>query len=230
MPRILIADDEPGIASFLRKGFTAAGFSCTVVEDGLEAVYRAADADFDLLVLDLGLPRLDGAEVLAQIRARGERLPVIILTARSAARDTVAGLDGGADDYVTKPFSFHELLARVRVRLRDQGTVEQAVLDSGPIRMDLRARQVTVDGEPVDLSARELTVVELLLRNGDRLLSRDTILAHGWGADTALMTASNVVEVCIAGLRRKLGADLIETVRGRGYRLVVPAGSGTGRA
>lgn len=227
MARILIAEDEPGIASFLRKGFTAAGFSCAVVEDGLEAAYRAADEDFDLLVLDLGLPRMDGYEVLSQIRARGERLPVIILTARSSARQTVAGLDGGADDYVTKPFSFQELLARVRVRLRDQGTVQSPTVQAGPVRMDLPGRRVFVEDQQVQVSAREFVVIELFLRHHGQVLTREQILSHGWGYEAD--PASNVVEVCIASLRRKLGRDLIETVRGLGYRLAVPAGSGIAR-
>src|SRR5690606_26199511 len=122
--RILIAEDEPGIAQFLEKGLQAAGFSTLTVEDGRTAAYAAQDRDFDLLILDLGLPGMDGQEVLAEIRRRGERMPVIILTARSGVADTVAGLEGGADDYVTKPFSFEELLARVKVRLRERGTSE----------------------------------------------------------------------------------------------------------
>lgn len=225
MSRILIAEDEPGIASFLRKGFTAAGFTCTVVEDGFEALYRAADVDFDLLILDLGLPRLHGHEVLARLRARGERLPVIILTARSTSMETVAGLEGGADDYVTKPFRFQELLARVRARLRDQGTAERPILQAGSIRLDLLEHRLFVGEDLVELSAREFTVLELFLRHPDRVLSREDILSHAWGYDSD--TASNVVEVCIGGLRRKLGHEVIDTVRGRGYRLVAPMGSGS---
>lgn len=224
MARILIAEDEPGISSFLRKGFTAAGFAATVVEDGLEALTWARDPDFDIVVLDLGLPRMDGHQVLTQLRARGERMPVIILTARNSARDTVAGLDGGADDYITKPFSFAELLARVNVRLREQGTSAVSVLQAGSVRLDLPGRRMYVEDIEVDVSTREFTVMELFVRHPEQVLSRDDILSHAWGY--ASDTASNVVEVCVASLRRKIGKDAIETVRGMGYRLGRPEAPG----
>ncbi|HVR31840.1 MAG TPA: response regulator transcription factor, partial [Acidimicrobiia bacterium] len=140
MTRVLIAEDEPGISSFLDKGFKAEGFTTLVVDDGRTAAHAARDADFDVVILDLGLPGIDGHQVLAEIRSRGERLPVIILTARKETRDTVAGLEAGADDYVTKPFRFEELLARVRVRLRDQGTASPVGMDVAGIRLDLRTR------------------------------------------------------------------------------------------
>lgn len=149
MARVLVAEDEPGIASFLRKGFLAAGLPATVVDDGWQAIQYARDDDFDILVLDLGLPGADGLQVLTEIRRRGERLPVVILTARHGSEHTVAGLEAGADDYITKPFRFEELLARVRVRLREQGTIGATTVQVGEVWMDLRARQVRVAGTQV---------------------------------------------------------------------------------
>lgn len=219
MSRILIAEDEPGIAKFLEKGLQAAGYTTLVVEDGRTAAYAATDRDFDLLILDLGLPGIDGHEVLAEMRARGERLPVIILTARSGVTETVAGLEGGADDYMTKPFQFEELLARVKVRLRERGTADEPVLEAGDVSLDLRTRRANVDGREVELSAREFTLAELLFRHPGQVMSRQQILAHVWGYD--FDPGSNVVDVYVGYLRKKLGHDLIETARGMGYRLNV---------
>src|SRR5690606_18510313 len=156
---------EPGIASFIEKGLQAAGFSTLTVEDGRTAAYAARDRDFDLMILDLGLPGMDGREVLAEIRGRGERMPVVNLTARRGVEETVAGLEGGADDYMTKPFSFEELLARVKVRLRERGTSEPLQLEAGGVVLDLRTRRVQVDGREVELSAREFSLAELLFRH-----------------------------------------------------------------
>jgi DNA-binding response OmpR family regulator len=217
--RILIAEDEPGIASFLKKGLTAAGFSTLVVEDGRIASGAARDRDFDLLILDLGLPGMDGQDVLAEIRARGERMPVIILTARRDVTDTVAGLEGGADDYVTKPFRFEELLARVRARLRDPGHAEDLELIVGEVVLDLRTRKARVGSSIVELSAREFILAETLFRNPGQVLSRQQLLSNVWGYD--FDPGSNIVDVYVGYLRRKLGKDLIETVRGMGYRLMV---------
>jgi DNA-binding response OmpR family regulator len=217
--RILIAEDEPGIASFLKKGLTAAGFSTLVVEDGRIASGAARDRDFDLLILDLGLPGMDGQDVLAEIRARGERMPVIILTARRDVTDTVAGLEGGADVYVTKPFRFEELLARVRARLRDPGHSEDHELIVGEVVLDLRTRKARVGSSIVELSAREFILAETLFRNPGQVLSRQQLLSNVWGYD--FDPGSNIVDVYVGYLRRKLGKDLIETVRGMGYRLMV---------
>lgn len=217
MSRILIAEDEPGIASFVERGLRAAGFTTLVVEDGLTAAHAARDQDFDLFILDLGLPGLDGQDVLAAIRERGERIPVIILTARSGVSDTVAGLEGGADDYVTKPFSFEELLARVKVRLRERGTSEPTELEASGIVLDLRTRRARVGDREVELSAREFALAEMLLRHPGQVVSRQQILSHVWGYD--FDPGSNVVDVYVGYLRRKLGRELIETVRGMGYRL-----------
>lgn len=217
MSRILIAEDEPGIASFVERGLRAAGFTTLVVDDGHTAVHAARDQDFDLFILDLGLPGLDGQDVLAAIRERGERIPVIILTARSGVSDTVAGLEGGADDYVTKPFSFEELLARVKVRLRERGTSEPTELEASGIVLDLRTRRARVGDREVELSAREFALAEMLFRHPGQVVSRQQILSHVWGYD--FDPGSNVVDVYVGYLRRKLGRDLIETVRGMGYRL-----------
>lgn len=217
MARILIVEDEDRIVSFLTKGLEANGHSTMAVGDGITAAAVAADADFDLMILDVGLPGQDGFAVLSQIRDRGERLPVIVLTARDATSDTVAGFDAGADDYVTKPFRFEELLARVRARLRDQGTTEQTLLEAGDVVLDLRRRTVSVDGRSVELSSREFALAETLFRHPGQVLSREQLLSMVWGYD--FEPESNVVDVYIGYLRRKLGAERIETVRGMGYRL-----------
>jgi DNA-binding response OmpR family regulator len=215
--RILIAEDEPRLASFLEKGLRSNGFVTSVAEDGAKASMMARDDEFDLLVLDLGLPGKDGTEVLRELRASGQRMPVIILTARDDVSDKVSGLEGGADDYVTKPFRFEELLARVRARLRDERTVERTVLKAGNIVLDLRTRRAATDGRTVDLTAREFTMLEVLIRHAGQVLSREQLLSHVWGYDYD--PGSNVVDVYIGYLRRKLGSNSIETVRGMGYRL-----------
>jgi DNA-binding response OmpR family regulator len=216
--RILIAEDEPRLASFLEKGLRSNGFVTSVAEDGMSASTMARDDEFDLLVLDLGLPGKDGTEVLRELRASGQRMPVIILTARDDVSDKVGGLEGGADDYVTKPFRFEELLARVRARLRDERTVERTVLRAGTVVLDLRTRRAATDGRTVDLTAREFTMLEVLIRHAGQVLSREQLLSHVWGYDYD--PGSNVVDVYIGYLRRKLGSNSIETVRGMGYRLI----------
>lgn len=218
MSRILVVEDEPGIASFLEKGLRAEGFTTMVVEDGISASALARDEAFDLMILDLGLPGKDGRDVLTEIRRRGEKMPVIILTARKSIQDTVSGLEGGADDYVTKPFSFQEMLARVRVRLRDAPSDDTGVLEAGDIRLDLRTRKVRVNGSEVDLSAREFSLVETLMRHPGQVLSREQLLSRVWGYD--FDPGSNVVDVYVGYLRKKLGSASIETVRGMGYRFV----------
>lgn len=224
MARILIAEDEPGISSFLKKGLDAAGYSTLVVEDGRTAASAARDRDFDLMILDLGLPYLDGQEVLTEVRARGERMPVIILTARSGVADTVAGLERGADDYMTKPFSFEELLARVKARLRDQGSAEQTELEADDVVLNLRSRRALVDGREIELSSKEFVMAEMFFRHPGQVLSRQQLLSNVWGYD--FDPGSNVVDVYVGYLRRKLGKDLIETVRGAGYRLNVTSSAG----
>jgi DNA-binding response OmpR family regulator len=217
MNRVLIAEDESRIASFLEKGLRANGFTTTVVADGEAAAALARDADFDLLILDLGLPDLDGQDVLRRLRERGERMPVLILTARQGTAATVAGLEGGADDYVTKPFVFDELLARVRARLRASGSPEQTVLQARGVELNLRTRRALVGGRSVELSATEFLLAETLFRHQGQVLSREQLLSRVWGYDYD--PGSNIVDVYVGYLRKKLGPHLIETVRGMGYRL-----------
>jgi two-component system, OmpR family, copper resistance phosphate regulon response regulator CusR len=215
--RILIAEDELKIASFLEKGLRANGFATDIATDGEEALALARSGRYDLLILDLGLPQLPGLDVLSELRATGNPLPVVILTARDQVRDTVAGLEGGADDYITKPFSFDELLARVRVRLRGERVREPTVLQAGNLALDLRTRQALVDGEAVDLSAREFALAEALFRHPGQVLSREQLLSHVWGYD--FDPGSNIVDVYVGYLRRKLGKERIAAVRGMGYKL-----------
>jgi two-component system, OmpR family, copper resistance phosphate regulon response regulator CusR len=215
--RILIAEDEARLASFLEKGLRSNGFVTTVASDGPTALALARDEDFDLLILDLGLPGLDGMTILRTLRAQGRRLPVVILSARDDVADKVAGLEHGADDYVPKPFRFEELLARVRVRLRSEGTAEQTVLRAGELALDLRTRRATVHGRTVELSAREFTMLEVFLRHPGQVLAREQLLSHVWGYDYD--PGSNVVDVYVGYLRRKLGKGRIVTVRGMGYAL-----------
>ncbi|HIZ34192.1 MAG TPA: response regulator transcription factor [Candidatus Ruania gallistercoris] len=218
MSQILIVEDEERIASFVAKGLRAAGYSPTVVSTGTEGIDLASTGEFDLLILDLGLPDQDGFDVLNTIRGQGGTLPVIILTARSSVTDTVTGLESGADDYMAKPFRFEELLARVRLRLRTEPTGEgSAVLSHDGLMLDLRTRRATVGGREVDLSAREFTLAETFLRSPRQVLSREQLLSRVWGYD--FDPGSNVVDVYVRYLRKKLGADRFETVRGMGYRL-----------
>jgi DNA-binding response OmpR family regulator len=216
LERILIVEDEPRLASFLEKGLRASGFTTTVVADGAAAALIASDEDFELLILDLGLPGMDGLEVLRELRGRGQRLPVIILTARDDVPDKVTGLEGGADDYVTKPFRFEELLARVRARLRSRPPSEPSALRVGEVVLDHRTRRVAADGRVVELSAREFTMLETFMRHAGQVLAREQLLSHVWGYDHD--PGSNVVDVYVGYLRKKVGAERIKTVRGAGYR------------
>ena len=217
MSRILIAEDEDRIASFLEKGLRANGFTTDTASDGESALRLARTGRFDLLILDIGLPQMDGFEVLRLLREAGAQLPVVILTARDRVQDTVAGLEGGADDYITKPFRFEELLARVRVRLRGERAPEATVLQVGDLALDLRTRQAMVGGSSVDLSAREFALAEVFFRHPGQVLSREQLLSHVWGYD--FDPGSNIVDVYVGYLRRKLGKDRIAAARGMGYRL-----------
>ena len=215
--RILVAEDEERISSFLEKGLRANGFTTDVAADGQSALIMALSGRFDLLILDLGLPGMDGSEVLNELRVKDKALPVLILTARDDVSDTVAGLEGGADDYMTKPFRFEELLARVRVRLRDEKVAEPTVLTVGEAALDLRTRQVRVGERNVELTAREFALAEVFFRHPNQVLTREQLLSHVWGYDYD--PGSNVVDVYVGYLRKKLDGSLIASVRGMGYRL-----------
>ena len=217
MSQILVAEDETRIASFVAKGLRSAGYASTTVATGREAFDLAATGDFDLMVLDLGLPDQDGFTVLRRLREAKVTLPVIILTARTSVSDTVAGLEGGADDYMPKPFRFEELLARIRLRLRAEPAGEVTVLSHGDLSLDLRTRRATAGDAEVDLSAREVALAEAFLRNPGQVLSREQLLSRVWGYD--FDPGSNVVDVYVRYLRNKLGAERFVTVRGMGYRL-----------
>ena len=218
MSQILIVEDEPRIAAFIAKGLRAAGFATLVEPSGEAAVHLAMTEPIDLVVLDVGLPGIDGFEVLNRLRGQGVAIPVIMLTARSSVADRVAGLQSGADDYVPKPFAFEELLARIQVRLRtDTAGDSSMVLTHGDLSLDLRTRKASVAGRSVDLTAREFTLAEMFLRNPGQVLSREQLLSGAWGYD--FDPGSNVVDVYVRYLRRKLGHDSVETVRGMGYRL-----------
>jgi len=215
--RILIAEDERRITSFLEKGLHKNGFTTRVVTDGLSAYEQARSGEFDLVILDLGLPVQDGFTVLRRLRGERVTIPMIILTARDSVADTVAGLEGGADDYLAKPFAFEELLARIRLRLRSERIQEPTVLRAGDLDLDLRTRRARVGGRTVELTAREFALAEVFCRHPDQVLTREQLLSQVWGFD--FDPGSNIVDVYIRYLRRKLGSARIETVRGVGYRL-----------
>lgn len=220
MSHILIAEDDPRIVAFLEKGLRARGFITTTANNGLDALHLAQEKPFDLLILDLGLPQKDGLDVLEALRSQGKTLPVIILTARDDIHDKVAGLEGGANDYVTKPFRFEELLARIRVQLRNLPTPSGEgvdILQVGDVTLNIHTRQVTVKGRNIELPAREFTMAELFFRHPGQVFSREQLLDQVWGY--SYNPGSNVVDVYVGYLRKKLGNDLIETVRGMGYRL-----------
>jgi DNA-binding response OmpR family regulator len=216
MTKVLIVEDEPRIAAFVSRGLESAGYGTEIADDGPEGLRRALSGDFDLVLLDVGLPSMDGFEVLRALRERDAAIPVIMLTARSGTRDTVEGLDSGANDYVPKPFTFEELLARIRSRLRATPLSAGVAVEQGDVVLDILARRATVAGREVDLSAREFALAEQFLRNPGRVLSRELLLSRVWGMD--FDPGSNVVDVYVRYLRGKLGAHHIVTVRGAGYR------------
>ncbi|PPG42128.1 response regulator transcription factor [Pseudoclavibacter sp. RFBA6] len=217
MSSILVVEDEARIASFVEKGLKSSGYAVTVAVNGTDGFELARGGDFDLVLLDVGLPGLDGFEVLDRLRAEGNAVPVIMLTARTSVEATVRGLDGGANDYLAKPFKFDELLARIRLRLRDAGQVAATELTHDDLLLDLRTRRVRVNGTDIDLSAREFGLAEQFFGNPGQVLSREQLLSRVWGFD--FDPGSNVVDVYVRYLRGKIGADRIETVRGMGYRL-----------
>lgn len=216
MTHILIAEDETRISAFIARGLESAGYLTQVVEDGADALDIALAGDVDLMVLDVGLPSMDGFEVLRHLRGQGSSIPVIMLTARSSTRDTVDGLDAGANDYMAKPFKFDELLARVRSRLRENVATGTIAVTHGDVVLDVLSRRATVAGREIDLSAREFALAEQFLRHPRQVLSREQLLSRVWGMD--FDPGSNVVDVYVRYLRGKFGHERITTVRGAGYR------------
>jgi DNA-binding response OmpR family regulator len=218
--RLLVVEDEARLASALRRGLQAEGFAVDVAGDGLDGLEMARHGGYDAMILDVMLPRLSGYRVVRQLRAEERWLPVLMLSAKDGEYDQADGLDCGADDYLTKPFSYVVLLARLRALLR-RGVVERpAVLTHGDLELDPAQRRVTVQGNEVALTAREFTLLEYLLRRAGEVVSKTELLDHVW--DAALDTAPNAVEVYVGYLRRKIGRERLETVRGAGYRLALP--------
>lgn len=221
MKQILIVEDEARIAAFIAKGLKAKGYSTTIAEDADTALNMPFNYQFDLALLDLGLPGQDGLEVLEAWRGQGINFPVIILTARDDVMDKVTGLKGGADDYMTKPFSFAELLARIEVRLKNSHNSQQKQdkmqLKQGNITLDLRTRKVLIGDRKIELPAREFTMAEVFFRHPGQVMTRQQLLDLVWGYDYD--PGSNIVDVYVGYLRKKLGSEVIETVRSMGYRL-----------
>jgi two-component system OmpR family response regulator len=219
--RVLVVEDEMKMAELVRRGLREHGYVADLATEGQEAFVMAGSAEYDVVVLDVMLPDVDGFEICRRLRADGVRAPVLMLTARDAVEDRVAGLDSGADDYLTKPFSFSELLARLRALAR-RGPVERpAVLEVGSLRLDPATRQVWRADSEIDLSAKEFTLLELFMRSPGEVLSRLQLLEHAW--DWAYENRSNVIDVYVRSLRNKIdrpfAVNTIETVRGAGYRL-----------
>ncbi|TVQ35512.1 MAG: DNA-binding response regulator [Geminicoccaceae bacterium] len=218
--RLLIAEDEPELAEQLKDAMSDAGYAVDLAFDGEEALHLGQTEPYDAVILDLGLPVIDGIQVLERWRRAGRTMPVLVLTARDRWSDKVAGMDAGADDYVAKPFHMAELLARLRALIRRATGHASAELVCGPVRLDTRAAAVTVAGEPVRLTGHEFRVLTYLMHHKGRVISRTELTEHIYDQD--FDRDSNTIEVFIGRLRKKLGADVIETVRGLGYRLVDP--------
>jgi len=222
--RVLIVEDEPGIVRMLERGLSAQGYSCLSAEDGETGLRMALEEDVDVVLLDIMLPGLDGREVLRRLRLQRPGLPVLMLTARDEVETKVGSLDAGADDYLTKPFAFEELLARIRALVRRADQPESTALRAGDLKLDLLSRRVWRAGRQVELSSREFALLEYLMRHPRQVLSRQQILSAVW--DYAFDPGSNVVDVYVRYLRRKLDRpgepSLITTVRGAGYRFDPP--------
>ncbi|GAB1640315.1 response regulator transcription factor [Krasilnikovia sp. MM14-A1259] len=222
--RVLVVEDEARLAAALQRGLQAEGFAVDVAGDGQDGLELARHGGYDAMILDVMLPRLSGYRVVRQLRTERNWLPVLMLSAKDGEYDQADGLDCGADDYLTKPFSYVVLLARLRALLRRGVPERPTVLRHGDIELDPAVRRVTVAGEEVTLTAREYALLQYLLRRPGEVLSKTELLDHVW--DAALDTAPNAVEVYVGYLRRKIGRERLETVRGAGYRLVAVAPSG----
>jgi DNA-binding response OmpR family regulator len=214
---LLIVEDEARVASFLDKGLRAHGYDVEWAQTGQDALRRLTGPGISLVILDLGLPDLDGLDVLENLRDRGSVVPVLVLSARGRTGDRVKGLNLGADDYLGKPFAFEELLARVRANLRPRAAVSPRMLQAGSIRIDLLRREVTISGRTVSLSAREFSLLQAFAAHPGQVLSRQELLSMAW--DINFDPQTNLVDVYVGYLRRKLGGPIIETIHGAGYRL-----------
>jgi two-component system copper resistance phosphate regulon response regulator CusR len=224
--KILIVEDERKVADYLKQGLSEAGFVADLAHDGVDGLHLALTDDFDLVVLDVMLPKLDGWQVLREIRQKGKHLPVIFLTARDQVEDRVKGLECGADDYLVKPFAFSELLARIRALLRRGRANEPKLLQIADLELDLLRRRATRAGKRIDLTAKEFALLELLLRRQDEVLPCSLIASQVWDMNFDSDTNANVIEVAVRRLRAKIDDDfepkLIRTVRGMGYVLEIP--------
>ena len=218
--RILAVEDEPDLARQLDAALREAGYAVDVARDGEQALYLGEAETYDAVILDLGLPLVDGITVLERWRRQGRNMPVLILTARDRWSEKVAGFDAGADDYVVKPFRMEEVLARVRAIIRRAAGHASAELECGPVRLDTRSSRVTLDGAPIKLTAQEYRLLAYLLHHRGRVVSRTELTEHLYDQD--FDRDSNTIEVFVGRLRKKIGADLIQTVRGLGYQLVPP--------
>jgi DNA-binding response OmpR family regulator len=213
---LLVVQDEAPVASFIKRGLEAEGFAVRTACDGAEGLELSRSFDFDLIVLDLVLPTVTGEEILAKLRAAGSSVPVIVLTAQDAISDRVSTLNAGADDYLTRPCSFEELVARIRARLRTADQAVSTTISYGRVTIDVGTRAAHIGGRSVELSPREFALLEALIRHGGQVLSQAQLLDQVWGYDRD--PSSNVVEVYVGYLRKKLQRDVVETVRGAGYR------------
>lgn len=227
--RLLLAEDDPQLRESLARGLREQAFAVDAAADGESAIVQAAVHDYDALVLDVLMPRRDGVEVCRELRRRGSHVPILLLTARDAVEDRIVGLDAGADDYLTKPFAFTELLARIRAMLRRRGDVIPSTLVVGDLAVDTRSHAVTRSGRAIPLTAREYTFLEYLARNAGRVVSRAELTAHVWDENHDPM--SNVLEVYLSRIRRKVDGDeavpLLHTRRGAGILLAMPAAGST---
>jgi two-component system OmpR family response regulator len=224
--RILVVEDDPDLNRQLSEALKTAGYVVDSAKDGEDGHFLGDTEPYDAVVLDIGLPRMDGISVLEAWRRAGRNMPVLILTARDRWSDKVQGIDAGADDYVAKPFHIEEVLARIRALVRRAAGHATNEIECGPVRVDTKAGRVTVDGNPVKLTAHEYKVLEYLMHHRNRVVSRTELIEHLYDQD--FDRDSNTIEVFVGRLRKKVSADLIETVRGLGYRIVTPGTSDSG--